>query len=253
MNYALVTGASSGIGREFARQLAERGYHLILAARREEELNQLADQLKQQHGVHVAVCACDLTREEEVRRLYEFCAEFEVEVLVNNAGFGKLGYFEHIPLEQELDMIRVNVIAPHMLMKLFLSRMTEGYILNVGSMAGYQPNPCFAAYGASKSYLIQLSQAVGYELRRTGSRVSVSVLCPGPVDTEFNQVAEGKFPAKAMTAEEAARIGIEGMLAKKPVIVTGAKMKLCKFAGRILPDSAMVAMEYKIQKKKRGD
>lgn len=250
MNYALVTGASSGIGEEFARQLAARGYHLILAARREEELNRLAEQLKQQHGIHAAVCACDLTVESEVRRLYEFCAEFKVEVLVNNAGFGKLGYFENIPLEKELDMIKVNVIAPHMLMKLFLGRMTAGYILNVGSMAGYQPDPCFAAYGASKSYLIQLSRAVGYELKRTGRKVSVSVLCPGPVDTEFNRVAEGKFHTGAMTAEQVARIGIEGMFAGKPVIVTGAKMKLCKFAGRILPDSAMVAMEYGIQKKK---
>lgn len=253
MNYALVTGASSGIGTEFARQLAARGYHLILAARRETELNQLAEQLKQQHGIHVVVCACDLTSEDEVRRLYCACSEFEVEILVNNAGFGKLGYFENISLEQELDMIKVNVIAPHMLMKLFLGRMQFGYILNVGSMAGYQPNPCFAAYGASKSYLIQLSQAVGYELKRKGSKVSVSVLCPGPVDTEFNRVAEGEFHTKAMTAEEVARIGIEGMLAKKPVIVTGTKMKLCKLAGRVLPDSAMVAMEYKIQKKKCGD
>ncbi len=253
MNYALVTGASSGIGREFARQLAARGYQLILAARREEELNCLADQLKQQHGVHVAVCPCDLSQEEEVRRLFAFCADFEVEIVINSAGFGKLGYFENIPLELELEMLRVNVVAPHMLMKLFLSRMQSGYILNVASMAGYQPNPCFAAYGAGKSYLIQLSQAVGYELKRTGSKVSVSVLCPGPVDTEFNRVAEGEFHSKAMSAEQVAGLGIEGMLARKPVIVTGAKMKLCKLAGRLLPDAAMTAVEYRIQSKKRKD
>ena len=214
---ALVTGASSGIGREIARELDSRGFRVILTARREDRLRELADEL-----LDSRVIVCDLSREDECKRLHEEVKGEKVTVLVNNAGFGKLGDFDKIPLEDELRMIDTNVTAVHILTKLFLQDFKaadRGYILNVASSAGLMPGgPLMATYYATKAYVTSLTSAIHEELKMAGSRVKISALCPGPVDTEFNSVANAQFGVKSISAEYCAKRAVEGMFAGKMII-----------------------------------
>lgn len=248
--HALVTGASSGIGREIARLLARRGYDLILVARREERLRQLKEEIEASCGVSVEVKPCDLAGTENVRKLFEECRGYDIEVLINNAGFGKIGFFEGISEEDELEMIATNVAAPYLLTKLFVNKMKRGYIMNVSSLAAFQPNPKMAVYGASKAFINSFSKAVGYELKRQKKPVHICTLCPGPVDTEFNDVAKGHFNVKAMSAERCARIAVEGMFRKKRMVIPGFFMKLLYFASKLTPEALRLFVSYRIQDKK---
>ena len=180
---ALITGASSGIGREFARYLAELGYDLIIASRRTDKLNELKDEL---NGVNVRVIRIDLSNEQDAYDLYEHLTQDgeEIDFLINNAGFGAYGKFTEVDLETELNLIHTNVSSLHILTKLYLKDMVKrgsGTILNVGSMAGFSAGPTFASYYASKNYVVRLTEAIHEELRRDGSKVNISALCPGPV------------------------------------------------------------------------
>ena len=198
---ALITGASSGIGREFARYLAELGYDLIIASRRTDKLNELKDEL---NGVNVRVIRIDLSNEQDAYDLYEHLTQDgeEIDFLINNAGFGAYGKFTEVDLETELNLIHTNVSSLHILTKLYLKDMVKrgsGTILNVGSMAGFSAGPTFASYYASKNYVVRLTEAIHEELRRDGSKVNISALCPGPVNTSFNDVANVKFSVKGLT------------------------------------------------------
>lgn len=247
---ALVTGASSGIGREIAKELDKRGFRVILSARREERLNELAEQLKDSK-----VIACDLSHEDECRRLYDEVRDEKVTVLVNNAGFGKLGRFEEIPLEDELRMIDTNVKAVHILTKLFLRDLMEqdrGYILNVASSAGLMPGgPLMAAYYATKAYVTSLTGSIYEELKMVDSRVKVSALCPGPVDTEFNSVANAEFGVKAITAEYCAKRAVEGMFSGELIIIPERGMGLAAKAAQLAPRRLTLAMTGQLQSGKQ--
>lgn len=248
---ALITGASSGIGREIARLLSERGYELILCARREDRLRALAAELP-------TVChiiAADVSDEKECRLLYEAARGDDLEVVVNNAGFGLFGAFAETDLDEELRMIDTNIRAVHILTKLAVQDFQErgrGYVLNVASSAGFLPGPLMATYYATKNYVLRLTEAIREELRRAGSSVQVCALCPGPVDTEFNKVAGVRFALGGLTAQRVARAAVDDLFAGKGIVVPGAAMKAMTLARHFAPDSLLARVTYHFQHKKGG-
>ncbi len=193
MPTALITGASSGLGEEFARQLARENYDLVLAARREDRLRAVAEQAKGLGSPRAEVISSDLGKPGAAQALYRQIGErgLEIDYLVNNAGFGTHGQFQHLPLEREIEEIDLNVSALVALTRLFLAAMVErkrGTVVNVASTAAFQPVPYMATYGATKAFVLSFSEALSVELRGTG--VTVTALCPGPTRTEFQDVAE---------------------------------------------------------------
>ena len=251
---ALITGASSGIGREFARYLAELGYDLIVCARRTDELYKLRDELS---NVNVRVITIDLSRDHDAFDLYEHLKEDgeEIDVLINNAGFGAYGKFSDVPLEREIELIHTNVCAVHVLTKLYLADMKKrgsGLILNVGSIAGFAPGPTFSSYYASKNYVVRLTEAIHEELRREKSPVKISVLCPGPVNTGFFDTANVRFAVKGLNAREVARYAFDKAQAGKMVIIPGFMMKATKFFMHFVSEKALTRVSYFVQSKKEG-
>lgn len=253
--YALITGASAGIGTYFARCLAKKGYSLVLVARREDRLKQLATELKESYGAHSRIEVCDVSKVEECRNLMERLKDISLEVVINNAGFGICGPFLDCSLTRELDMVDVNVKAVHVLMKLALERMTaeqvKGYILNVASSAGLIPaGPYMATYYATKAYVTSITQAVAQELKEMGSDIYVGCLCPGPVDTEFNSVANVEFALPGISAEFCASYGIRKMFQRKILIIPAWYMKGAMILGKFLPRKLYVSITARQQKKK---
>lgn len=246
---ALITGASSGIGRDMAGILSAKGYDLILVARR---LNRL-EQLKQELPTDVEVISVDLSDAAACIALYKQVKEEQIDVLVNNAGLGVFGTFDTTDLERELTMLDTNIRSVHILTKLFLKDMksrNSGYILNVASSAAFMPGPLLSGYYASKAYVLRLTQAIYEELRRAGSAVHVSALCPGPVNTEFNDVAQVKFGVKGLNSHDVAEYALEKMFAGKLVIVPGTMMKLARFFTRFVSDKQLLKITYGLQKRK---
>ncbi|MGN0351824.1 MAG: SDR family NAD(P)-dependent oxidoreductase [Roseburia sp.] len=248
--YAVITGASSGIGVEFAKRLVKKDYHLILVARRQERL----EKLKKKLGTPCDIITADLGKEEECYRLFEEIKDKEIEVFINNAGFGDCGAFLEGDLEKELNMIQVNVKAVHLLTKLVLRKMEKqnaGYLLNVASSAGLmEAGPYMATYYATKSYVTSLTQGIAQELKEKGSNVYIGCLCPGPVDTEFNNVANVEFALKGITPGYCASYALKQMYRKKVVIIPTLQMKAAMTFGRFLPRSIYVKIASHQQKKK---
>jgi uncharacterized protein len=247
----VVTGASAGIGTELARELARRNYNLVLVARREERLRELADELRLSHGVHADVETCDLTdaaaRRELVARLQ--AGEREVIGVCNNAGFGTVTSLVKADLEREQQIVRLNVEAVHYLTGAFLPRMAErgaGAILNVASTAAFQPLPGFATYAASKAFVQSLSEAVHEELRGTG--VSVTCVFPGFTHTEFVDNAGPGVKASTipeifwMEAPDVARTGIEAMVAGRRTAIPGIKNRAAMLGGRMTPRTVLLPL-----------
>lgn len=244
---ALITGASSGIGRDMARILSQKGYELIAVARDEEKLEQLKSELK----TNVKIIAIDISNVENCKKIYE--ENKDIDILINNAGFGDCGYFAETTLEKDVQMINTNVLATHVLTKLYLKEMTEknsGKILNVASIAGFMPGPLMATYYSTKNYVVKLSEAIREELKIKKSNVQISILCPGPVNTNFNKVANVKFALKGQTSEYVARYAIDNMLKEKFYIVPGLKIKLARLGAKITPSNLVAKICYKMQKKK---
>ena len=252
MKTALITGASSGIGREFARQYAARGYRLILSARRKDVLEELSREL----DTECIIMTADLSDEAQCLKLLEDLREEKIDVLINNAGFGLAGDFLHNDLQRELSMIKVNDIALHILLKGILQKMNEkgeGTIVNVCSSAGLIPGgPYMATYYASKSYAVSLTRAVVQELKEAGSSVYVCALCPGPVDTDFNHNAGVTFSLKGITPEQCVSECMKEMDKGKTIIVPSTVMKLAVFFSRFVPLSSLVKITGHQQKKKTG-
>ena len=251
---ALVTGASSGIGWETALYLAEKGYDLILTARNEERLRELAERIESStKACRVRVIPADLSKREECLRLWRETRDDEVDFLVNSAGLGVYGEFADTDLGRELDEIAVNVTAVHILTKLYLRGMlkrNEGVILNVGSSAGFMAGPSFAGYYASKNYVVRLTEAIHEELRHRHTNVKISVLCPGPVETDFDRRADVRNSMRGLKPRPVARYGVDRALKGRMLIVPGAGMRLGLAFSHILPDSLMVRITYQIQKRK---
>ena len=246
---ALITGASSGIGLDMARYLASLKYELILVARNKERLEQIQESLP----TKVTIIVADLSVEQKIKELYVLTRNQEIDILINNAGFGDHGYFDETELSKEMEMLNTNVKAVHILTKAFLKDMVKrdkGYILNVASSAAFQPGPLMATYYATKAYVLHLSEAINFELKKKKSNVVVSCLCPGPVDTNFNKTAGVKFSVKPLSSNYVARYALEKMFQKKRVIIPGTGMKLGKFFGRFTSDKTKMRIAYRIQRKK---
>ncbi|MBE7031623.1 MAG: SDR family oxidoreductase [Ruminococcaceae bacterium] len=246
---ALITGASSGIGRDMAHILHAKGIELWLVARREDRLRELKDFL----GDSVHILALDLGNEENCHILYNELKDKDIDIVINNAGFGQFGFFTDVALDRELEMIDLNIRAPHILTKLFLRDFEErgsGYILNVASSAAFLPGPLMSVYYSTKAYLYRLTLAIYEELRRKDSRVYVGVLCPGPVETEFNSCAGVRFSIKSLTSMAVARYAIEKMFKKKLVIVPGLTVRLGTVFQRLVPTKLLLKISYHIQHSK---
>lgn len=244
---ALITGASSGIGRDIARELAKKGYDLVLVARDLEKLNEVKQELK----TNVEIVCMDISDVENCKKLYE--QHKDIDILINNAGFGDCGYFTKTNLEKELSMINTNIVAYHVLTKLYIQDMKEknnGKILNVASIAGFMPGPLMATYYATKNYVVRLSEAIREELKKEKSKVQISILCPGPVDTNFNKVADVQFALKGLSSEFVAKYAIDKLLKGKFYIVPGWKIKLAKIGCKIAPTNLVAKISYNMQRRK---
>lgn len=247
---ALITGASSGIGRDMARILSEKGYSLILVARREERLRMLKSNLP---NTDIRIIKADLSKRENCIELYNKIKDENIDFLINNAGFGLAGEFFKTDLETELKMIDTNISAVHILTKLFLKDFVKrdyGTILNVASSAAYMAGPLLSTYYATKNYVRRLTEAIYQELKERNSNVKVSVLCPGPVNTEFNDVANVKFAINGLSSEYVARYAIEQSLKGKLCIVPGFSMKVGTSLLRLTPEKLMLKISYNIQRRK---
>ena len=229
---ALITGASSGIGLDMAKYLATMKCELILVARDKEKLERIQESLP----TKVTIIVADLSNEQKVKELYVLTKNEKIDILINNAGFGVFGNFTETDINKELEMIDTNIKAVHLLTKFFVKDMEKnnfGYILNVASSAAFQPGPLMATYYATKSYVYQLSAALYYEQKKKKTNVHVSVLCPGPVDTNFNNVAGVKFGVKPLKSTYVAKYAIDKMFKNKMLIIPGFTMKCAKFFGDI--------------------
>jgi short-subunit dehydrogenase len=244
METVLITGASSGIGRELAKCFAADGSRLILVARKRDALQELADELRQKHKTQSEVFPADLAEPTAPKRIFEQLQArgTKVDVLVNNAGFGAQGPFVELPIERQLEMLRVNISAVTDLTRLFLPRMVErkrGGVLNVASTAGFQPGPGMAVYYASKAFVLSFSEAIAEELKGTG--VTVTSLCPGPTTTNFAAAARAKFSPRfeksAMSAEAVARVGHRAFREGRVVVIAGLRNRILAFSVRLAPRS----------------
>lgn len=251
MKTAFITGATSGLGAEFARRYAKEGYRLILTGRRTQRLSALKEEL----GTECLIITADVSDEAKCKELLNDIADEEIDVFINNAGFGTAGSFLETSFEKEISMVKVNDIAMHILFKGMLAKMHKqghGTILNVASSAGLFPaGPYMSTYYASKAYVTSLTKGVAHELKEIGSSVYVACLCPGPVDTEFNANADVTFSLKGITAERCVDECLKGMRKKKTVIIPTLRMKAATFGARLLPESFVIMMTAGQQKKKR--
>lgn len=247
---AVITGATSGIGKDMAYQLAAKGWKLILTGRNKKVLQELQEKL----NTEVEIIVLDLKYEKAPYKLYEFCKDKTIDLFVNNAGYGIFGKFADTNLDDELDLISVNIRAVHILTKLFLKKMksqqNHGRILNVASSAGFMTGPLLSSYYASKNYVVRLSLAIAEELRRENSSVTISVLCPGPVDTNFNKRAGVVFSVKPMSSKDVAIYALNETLKGKQIIVPGFNIKAALLGVRFVPYVLLSRITYEIQKSK---
>ena len=248
----LITGASSGIGRDMAYYFAKLNYDLILVARRKNRM----EKIKKNVSVQVKIIELDLSIKENCYKLYDQVKDENIDILVNNAGFGLFGMFYKTDLNKELEMINVNVIATHILTKLFLKDFIEkdkGKILNVCSSAGFMAGPRLNTYYATKNYSLKLTMAIYEELKHLKTNVKIAALCPGPVQTEFNEVAHGTFNIKEASSKMVAKYGVDQLLKNKFLIIPQLKMKFVIFITRFIPYKLQLLITYHIQMRKYRD
>lgn len=246
---AVITGATSGIGKKMSEYLYEKGWNLILTGRNREVLANL----EKNYNGKAETIALDMSNENDVYKLYDFCKEKDVDMIVNNSGFGIFGEFEKTDLKKEIELINVNVKAVHILTKLFLQKFCEknkGIILNVASSAGFLPGPLLSSYYASKNYVTSMTLAISEELRRKKSNVKICMLCPGPVDTEFNNRAGVVFSVKPISAEYVAKYAINQALKGKTIIIPGTMVRFGVVFSKFVPRKLLCKITYNIQKKK---
>ena len=255
---ALITGASAGIGLEFAKIFAKEKHDLVITARNKTKLNELADEIKTKNNVNVKVIAKDLSKQNAGEEIFDELKNENIvtDVLINNAGFGVFDNYWDVKLQDEKDMLQVNIMALTELTNLFAKDMANrggGKILNVASTAAFQPGPTMAGYYASKAFVLSYSQAIDFELRKKG--VQVSTLCPGPTITEFQIRANMEDlnlfkKGFTMSAEKVAQIGYYGLMKGKPVIIAGAMNKISAMSSKISPAKVSMKIVNWLQSKK---
>lgn len=245
----LITGASSGIGKDMARILAQKGYTLTIVARDKEKLEETKRELEK--ITEIETISMDLSSEENCKELHKQVKD--IDILINNAGFGDCGNFTKTDLNKEIKMIETDIIAYHILTKLYLIDMkakNQGKILNVASIAGFMPGPLMATYYASKNYVVKLSEAIREELKKEKSKVQISILCPGPVETNFNKVANVKFNLREANSMSVAKYAIKKFEKGKFYIVPGIDVKIAKLGAKIIPTNIIAKFAYMAQKRK---
>lgn len=247
MKTALITGASGGIGKEFAKIFAKNGYNLVLTARGNYTLDKIADALKTEYDVHISTFSADLSQPGSADNLYSKIMEqkIQIDILINNAGFGDYGYFLESELDRTSDMIHLNIVTLTELTLLFAKEMKKrntGKILNIASTAAFQPIPKFAVYAATKSFVLNFTEALHYELRKTN--ISVSALCPGPTATGFKDTANMKnsklFKNGVMLPNDVAKAGYKGLMKNKMTIVSGFKNKIMTLLSSATPSRKLL-------------
>lgn len=246
---ALITGASEGMGRAMAIKLNGMGYDIIAVARNREKLEALASELSGKTMLY----AMDLSDTNNCYTLYEAVKGMDIDIVINNAGFGVYGEFIASDLDAEMNMVDLNIKALHILTKLFLKDFVtadKGYLLNVASLAAFMPGPMHAGYYASKAYVLRLTQAIYEELRRKRSNVYVGAFCPGPVMTGFNKRAGAGFSVYGMECQPAAAYAIQKMFQRKLVIMPGALLRVIRFGQRMIPDKLMLKLTFNTQMKR---
>ena len=251
---ALITGSSSGIGFHLAMEFARRRHALVLIAPVASELQKIASELKTVGALFVRTIAKDLEKPEAPQEIFDELSSdrIYIDILVNNAGFGHRGKFWEIPIEHEISVLRLNIEAVLRLTKLFLPLMLQrrqGRVLNVASVAGFEPGPLFAVYHASKAFVLSLSEALATELEGTG--VTATALCPGPTDTDFFQksgVVHARMFQKVnlMAPQDVAKAGYEGLMAGERIVVPGVANKIIVFSRRLLPEATLAKMTGKL-------
>ena len=245
---ALITGASSGIGLEMAKYLSSLGHELILVANNEKKLNDVKDVMT----TNTKVYCYDLSVMNNCFLLYDKVKDEKIDIVINNAGYGIFGDYEMNNIDREMNMVDLNVKCLHILTKLFVNNENTKYIMNVASSAGLMKGgPLMSGYYATKSYVCSYSFALYEELRRRGVDKHISVLFPGPVNTNFNKVANVKFNIKSLEAPEVAKYAIDKMFKNKLLIIPGTTVRLGVFFSRFLPLKTLLKITYKIQDKKR--
>ena len=246
---ALITGASEGMGRVMAKKLSQMGYHIISAARNQQKLEQLKAELDGRADIY----AMDLSDIDNCYALYEKVKDQDIDIVINNAGFGVYGEFCESDLEAELNMIDLNIKAAHVLTKLFVRdfiQKDKGYILNVASLAAFMAGPMHAGYYASKAYVLRLTEAIYEELRRRKSSVYIGAFCPGPVTTGFNKRAGAGFGSHGIDEETAGNYAIEKMFRRKLIIMPKAMLRTVRVLQKFLPEKLMLKLTYATQMKR---
>ena len=245
---ALITGASSGIGRDMARYLSDLGYDLIIVARRKDLLEELKNDLK----TNVKIECVDISIRENCEKLFN--ENKDIDFLINNAGFGDFGKFAETDIDKEISMIETNIKSLHILTKLFLQEMKKrdsGRILNVASIAGFMSGPLMATYYATKNYVVALTKAISKELEKDKSNVKISVLCPGPVRTNFDNVANVRFSINGLSSEYVAKYAVDSALKNKKIIIPGKLMKLIYMGNKFAPMNLQLNIAYNSQSRKQ--
>lgn len=249
----LITGGSSGIGRDIAKEFAKRNYDIILVSRNLEKLEEVRKEIFEEYRASVYFEVVDLTSRNACIQLYNKYRD--IDILVNNAGLGDFGLFEQTSITKDLSLIDTNITSLHILTKLYLKEFKQrnkGTILNVASIAGFLPGPLMATYYATKAYVVRLSESIREELRKEKSKVQISILCPGPVKTNFNNVANVKFDIKALSSEYVAEYTVNKLLKGKFYIVPGFGVRCAIFFSRLVPTSLVASFVYRTQKRKEG-
>lgn len=242
----LITGASSGIGRDMARYLSSKENELILVSSNKDKLESVSKAL-----INSSVYVCDLSNNDNVNKLCEYILKEKPDFVINNAGFGAFGFYDEISLDREIEMINVNIVALHKITKTCLEYMDNGHILNVSSSAGLMPGgPMLNTYYATKNYVRSYSLGLYKELKKKNKNIHISILCPGPVNTNFNKVAIGTFSIKGLSSEYVAKYAVDKCLKNKLIIVPGFKVKLGVFFSRFLPIKLVLSILFKIQHRK---
>ena len=245
---ALITGASSGFGKDFAIKLSKMGYDIVAVARSKEKLEELKKKVETNFEMEIM----DLSKQENLYKLHKKYSG-QIDLLINNAGFGECGRFDQTDIEKEINMIDLNVTSLHILTKLFYTEFVKrdsGQILNVASIAAFQPGPLMATYYASKAYVYNLTMALYEENRRNKGNVKISVLCPGPAETNFFNRANVKFSIKPHSSDFVTEYTLKKLMKNKLLIIPGLIPKLTVFGNRLAPRKFVLKMAYKIQNRK---
>jgi len=244
--WALITGASSGIGEEFARELAKRGHNLVLLARREDKLKILKKELENHSGIEVRLIFADLAKNDFMEKVLAVTADITISILINNAGYGSTGSFAENDLNFQADMVRVNCYAPVLLTHHFVNKMKtegKGAVIFLGSVVAYQPVPMMSVYSATKVFNLLLGESLWYELK--GSNIDVLVVNPGATKTEFQRIANIDTGPTVRTVEQVVKSTFSA-LGKKPSVIDGILNKITAISGRFMPRKILISISGKI-------